>query len=98
MFIVTVPLLIYLKKHPWKGVPEGKFHLIILRAIFGTSAFILWMQALLLSPLSLNMILNNLGPFWASFLAFCIYSEPIYAGEIISMFICLASVAGIALP
>jgi len=96
MFIMMIPYLIIIQKHPWRDIPDKKLHLILLRAIFGTSAFILWMQALLFSPLSLNMVLMNLCPFWASFLAYGIYAERIYPAEIIAMFVCLGSVAGIA--
>jgi drug/metabolite transporter (DMT)-like permease len=81
----------------WRDIPKGKFWLVLARAACGFTAFMLWMIALAQSPLSLNMVIANLMPFWSSLLALWLYGETIFCIEIVGMGICLGAVAGMAL-
>jgi len=75
----------------------GTFKFVIIRAVLGSTEFILWCWALLLLPMSYLSILSELAPFWGSLLGWYMNGEPVRCIEICAMFLCFGCVIGIAL-
>jgi len=78
-------------------MPKKYRKTLIARALIGQVGFILFTICLALLPLSLQMIMFQTNPFWASILAYFMNGESISRIEYIAMIVCFGSVLGIAL-
>jgi len=72
--------------------PHDKKYTLLLRSIFGTAGFALYIYNLALIPMWLLLIIFQTNPFWSSVLAHFFTKDKVTVYEIIGMFICFAGV------
>ena len=88
---------ILLKTNPWSDLPSGNMTMILARGATGltTTFCVLW--SIKMIPISINMIVINLHPFWTGILGLLMNGEPFGKIDLFAMLICFAGIAGITL-
>ena len=86
----------YNKSLPWVAMPKRHYVKMATRSCLGTWNFITVYWVVTIMPLSLQMIIFQTQPFWASILAVIFLAESIMLIEYLGMAVCFAGVMFIA--
>ena len=97
--ILGVLIILYTIKHtPIKRIDYSKFHLLILRGIFGFSAMLMFFYTISVIPLGDAITLNKTSPVFTAILAFLILHDKINIFKIIGIILGFIGVIFVSKP
>jgi len=85
--LIGMIIILYALKHTPPILKSGKFHLLILRGIFGTSAMLLFFYTITTIPLGEAITINKTSPFFVTILAFYLMDEKININTMIALIV-----------
>ena len=97
MLLLTIPVMVYYKQHPWQDVPAGNYKYVCMLTCFGLANFFTFMYTTRLLPLLILSLVGNLAPFWASILGYAVNGDRVLCVEFGAMVFCFMCIAGMAL-
>ncbi len=96
--LLGVAMVLYTLKHTKPVLKGGKFHLLLLRGVFGASAMILFFYTITVIPLGEAITLNKTSPFFVSILAFYLMNEHLSKRALLALVIGFAGIVLITKP
>ncbi len=96
--LIGMIIIVYALKHTPPILNGGKFHLLILRGLFGTAAMLLFFYTITVIPLGEAITLNKTSPFFVTILAFYLMGEKISINTFIALILGFIGIVLIVKP
>jgi len=96
--LIGVVIILYALKHTAPKLTGGKFHLLIIRGVFGFLAMILFFYTITVIPLGEAITLNKTSPLFGTVLAFYLLKEHLNMKTVVALLIGFLGIVLITKP